>query len=211
MKEVIVYVHGKGGSAQEANYYRKFFDDNFDIIGFDYKSETPWDAKLEFSNYFDLIISKYNKTLLIANSIGAYFSLISLSKFPIKKALFISPVVDMESLNLDILNRENISEEELRLKKVIHTSFAETLSWEYLSFVRSNPIIWNIPSTILYGKNDNITSFKTIIDFSEKINADLTVMENGEHWFHTEEQMLFLDNCFEKFIYKFQVCNNKIA
>jgi len=200
MKKVIVYVHGKGGSAQEANYYRKFFDDNFDIIGFDYKSETPWDAKFEFSNYFDLIISKYNKTLLIANSIGAYFSLISLSKFPIKKALFISPVVDMESLILDMLNRENISEEELRLKKVIHTSFAETLSWEYLSFARSNPIIWNIPSTILYGKNDNITSFKTIIDFSEKINADLTVMENGEHWFHTEEQMLFLDNCFEKFI-----------
>lgn len=200
MKKVIVYVHGKGGSAQEANYYRKFFDDNFDIIGFDYKSETPWDAKVEFSNYFDLIIPKYNKTLLIANSIGAYFSLISLSKFTIKKALFISPVVDMESLILDILNRENISEEELRLKKVIHTSFAETLSWEYLSFARSNPIIWNIPSTILYGKNDNITSFKTIIDFSEKINADLTVMENGEHWFHTEEQMLFLDNCFEKFI-----------
>ena len=211
MKNVVVYVHGKGGSTEEANYYRKFFDDDFDIIGFDYKSETPWDAKVEFSNYFDLIISKYNKTLLIANSIGAYFSLISLSKFPIKKALFISPVVDMESLILDILNRENISEEELRLKKVIHTSFAETLSWEYLSFVRSNPIIWNIPSTILYGKNDNITSFKTIIDFSEKINADLTVMENGEHWFHTEEQMLFLDNCFEKFIYKFQVCNNKIA
>ena len=73
MKEVIVYVHGKGGSAQEANYYRKFFDDNFDIMGFDYKSETPWDAKVEFSNYFDLIIPKYNKTLLIANSIGAYF------------------------------------------------------------------------------------------------------------------------------------------
>ena len=59
--------------AQEANLYRKFFDDNFDIIGFDYKSETPWDAKVEFSNYFDLIIPKYNKTLLIANSIGAYF------------------------------------------------------------------------------------------------------------------------------------------
>jgi len=200
MKKVIVYVHGKGGSAQEANYYRKFFDDNFDIIGFDYKSETPWEAKKEFEKYFADIFSKYNNVLLIANSIGAYFSLISLSKFPIKKALFISPVVDMESLILDMLNRENISEEELRLKKVIHTSFAETLSWEYLSFARSNPIICNIPSTILYGKNDNITSFKTIIDFSEKINADLTVMENGEHWFHTEEQMLFLDNCFEKFI-----------
>ena len=200
VKKAAVYIHGKGGSIDEAQHYKKFFNDDYDLIAFDYKSELPWEAKKEFEKYFADIFSKYNNVLLIANSIGAYFSLISLSKFPIKKALFISPVVDMESLILDILNRENISEEELRLKKVIHTSFAETLSWEYLSFVRSNPIIWNIPSTILYGKNDNITSFKTIIDFSEKINADLTVMENGEHWFHTEEQMLFLDNCFEKFI-----------
>ena len=200
MKNVAVYIHGKGGSVNEADYYKKFFNDEYELIAFDYKSELPWEAKEEFQKYFADISSRYNDVVLIANSIGAYFSLISLSNFPIKKAIFISPVVDMESLILDMLNRENISEEELRLKKVIHTSFAETLSWEYLSFARSNPIIWNIPSTILYGKNDNITSFKTIIDFSEKINADLTVMENGEHWFHTEEQMLFLDNCFEKFI-----------
>ena len=69
MKKVIVYVHGKGGSAQEANYYRKFFDDNFDIIGFDYKSEFPWEAKKEFEKYFADIFSKYNNVLLIANSI----------------------------------------------------------------------------------------------------------------------------------------------
>ena len=51
MKNVIVYVHGKGGNAEEANYYRKFLNDDFDIIGFDYKSENPWDAKSEFSDY----------------------------------------------------------------------------------------------------------------------------------------------------------------
>ncbi len=28
--------------------------------------------------------------------------------------------------------------------------------------------------------------------FAKKHNARLTVMENGEHWFHTEEQMKFL-------------------
>ena len=200
MKEVIVYVHGKGGSAQEANYYRKFFDDNFDIIGFDYKSEFPWEAKKEFEKYFADIFSKYNNVLLIANSIGAYFSLISLSNFPIKKAIFISPVVDMENLILNMLKRENLSEEELKSKKVIHTSFSETLSWEYLSFVRNNTITWNIPSTIIYSKNDNITSFRTISKFAEKISADLAIVENGEHWFHTEEQMLFLDNSLKKFI-----------
>lgn len=31
-------------------------------------------------------------------------------------------------------------------------------------------------------------------DFAEKHQAELTVMEGGEHWFHTEEQMAFLDD-----------------
>lgn len=200
MKNIAVYIHGKGGSVDEADYYRKFFNDEYGLIAFDYKSELPWEAKEEFQKYFTDIFSRYNDVVLIANSIGAYFSLISLSNFPIKKAIFISPVVDMENLILNMLKRENLSEEELKSKKVIHTSFSETLSWEYLSFVRNNTITWNIPSTIIYGKNDNITSFRTISKFAEKISADLAIMENGEHWFHTEEQMLFLDNSLKKFI-----------
>jgi hypothetical protein len=27
-----------------------------------------------------------------------------------------------------------------------------------------------------------------------RYGAELTVMEEGEHWFHTDEQMRFLDN-----------------
>ena len=194
MKNVIVYVHGKGGNAEEANYYRKFFNDDFGIIGFDYKSENPWDAKSEFSDYFDSIIPEYNKTILIANSIGAYFSLISLADKKIEKAMLISPIVDMERLILDMMTRANVSEEELSIKKEIETPFGETLSWEYLSYVRKNPIHWNIPTGILYAEKDNMTSISTITDFSKKINANITVMSGGEHWFHTKEQMDFLDN-----------------
>ena len=194
MKNVIVYVHGKGGNVEEANYYRKFFNDDFDIIGFDYKSENPWDAKSEFSDYFDSIIPEYNKTILIANSIGAYFSLISLADKKIEKAMLISPIVDMERLILDMMTRANISEEELSIKKEIETPFGETLSWEYLSYVRKNPIHWNIPTGILYAEKDSMTSISTITDFSKKINANITVMSGGEHWFNTKEQMDFLDN-----------------
>ena len=194
MKNVIVYVHGKGGNAEEANYYRKFFNDDFDIIGFDYKSENPWDAKSEFSDYFDSIIPEYNKTILITNSIGAYFSLISLADKKIEKAMLISPIVDMERLILDMMTWANVSEEELSIKKEIETPFGETLSWEYLSYVRKNPIHWNIPTGILYAEKDNMTSISTITDFSKKINANITVMSGGEHWFHTKEQMDFLDN-----------------
>lgn len=194
MKNVIVYVHGKGGNAEEANYYRKFFNDDFDIIGFAYKSENPWDAKAEFSDYFDSIIPEYNKTILIANSIGAYFSLISLADKKIEKAMLISPIVDMERLILDMMTRVNVSEEELSVKKEIETPFGETLSWEYLSYVRKNPIHWNIPTGILYAEKDNIISISTMTDFSKKINANITIMSGGEHWFHTKEQMDFLDN-----------------
>ena len=34
---------------------------------------------------------------------------------------------------------------------------------------------------------------ETISAFAKRIGAELTVMPNGEHWFHTEEQMRFLD------------------
>ena len=202
MKKAAVYIHGKGGSADEAHYYKKFFDNEYDIIGFDYKSELPWEVKVEFQKYFIDIFSKYNEVVLIANSIGAYFSLISISLYGnfIKKAMFISPVVNMEQLILGIMKKAGVSEKELSLKKIINTSFGESLSWEYLSYVRNNPIKWNIPSSILYGKNDNITSLKIISDFANRINADLTVMDNGEHRFYTEEQMIFMDNWFKKFI-----------
>ena len=194
MKNVIVYVHGKGGNVEEANYYRKFFNDDFDIIGFDYKLDNPWDAKSEFSDYFDSIIPEYNKTILIANSIGAYFSLISLADKKIEKAMLISPIVDMERLIIDMMTWANVSEEELSIKKEIETPFGETLSWEYLSYVRKNPIHWNIPTGIPYAEKDNMTSISTITDFFKKINANITVMPGGEHWFHTKEQMDFLDN-----------------
>ena len=200
MKNAVIYVHGKGGNAEESNHYKQFFDDNFEIIGFDYKSLNPWDAKIEFINYFNTIISKYNKIYLIANSIGAYFSLISLTDMPIEKAMMISPIIDMESIILNMMKCENITEDKLMSEKEIETSFGEPLSWEYLSYVRKNTIHWDIPTNILFADNDNMTSVDTMTNFANKINANLTTMKDGEHWFHTDEQMKFLDNWFKEMI-----------
>ncbi len=200
MKNAVVYIHGKGGSADEALYYKKFFNDDYELLGFNYKSELPWQADEEFQNYFDSIIPNYNEILLIANSIGAYFSMLSLSEKPIKKALFVSPIVDMENIILHMMKRARISEEKLRQKKIINIPFGEPLSWEYLSFVRKNPITWNIPTGILYGKKDDMTSLETMTNFAHTINASLTVFDRGEHWFHTEEQMNFLDTWVKRFI-----------
>mgnify|MGYP000421793545 FL=1 len=37
-----------------------------------------------------------------------------------------------------------------------------------------------------------------IKNFSNKFNCDLTILENGEHYFHTEEQLKFYKEWLEK-------------
>lgn len=134
---------------------------------------------------------------MIANSIGAFFSMNAKIDGDISKAYFISPVVNMEKLISDMMCWADVTEEKLRSEKLIETSFGETLSWEYLQYVRNNPIKWNAETFILYGSADNMTSLETITAFAKKNGANLTIMEGGEHWFHTEEQMAFLDQWVE--------------
>ena len=118
----------------------------------------------------------------------------ALGEKPIKKAYFISPIVNLEKLICNMMTWAGISEDTLREKKEITTDFGETLSWEYLCYVRESPIEWKIPTQILYGSADNLTSLETMQEFANKVGANITVMEGGEHWFHTEKQMKFLDH-----------------
>lgn len=192
MKEALIYVHGKGGSAAEAEHYRPLFSRG-DVIGFDYQSQNPWEAKQEFRQFFDAQRKTYDAVMLLANSVGAFFSMSALSEKQIQRALMISPVVHMEKLIQDMMMWAGVTEAELQQRKEIPTSFGETLSWEYLCHVRQNPVCWTVPTSILYGGKDNLTSLDTISTFAEAHQADLTVMPEGEHWFHTEEQMAFLD------------------
>ena len=191
MKNLVIYVHGKGGNADEALHYKSLFP-NADVLGFDYKAETPCDAKKEFPVCFDSVLADYDEVTLIANSIGAFFSMNALADKPVKQAYFISPIVNMEKLICNMMAWADVSEEDLREKKTVPTNFGETLSWEYLCYVRENPIKWRVPTKILYGSNDNLTSLETMREFAQKIGAPLTVMDAGEHWFHTAEQMAFL-------------------
>lgn len=118
----------------------------------------------------------------------------SLDETLIDQAYFISPVVDMEQLILNMMQWAHVTEPELAEKQEIPTDFGETLSWSYLLYVRKHPISWKVPTRILYGAKDHLTSMETISAFSAQTGAELTVMPEGEHWFHTEEQMQFLDN-----------------
>ena len=108
MNNLVIYVHGKGGSAEETEHY-KALSPKSEVIGFDYKSQAPWESREEFSQFFA----------------GCH--------------------------------------------------------------KRRNPIKWSVPTHILYSENDNLTSIEVISAFAKSCNADLTVMKNGEHWFHMDE------------------------
>lgn len=193
MKKAILYIHGKGGNAEEAEHYKPMCKD-YDVYGLDYQITTPWETKLIFQAEYDALADRYDSVTVIANSIGAYFTMNALCCRKIERALFVSPIVNMEKLIRDMIIWANVSEAELKEKGEISTAFGETLSWQYLCYVREHTIVWNAPTQILYAGKDHLVSRETITNFAESHRAGLTVMENGEHRFHTEEQLRFLDS-----------------
>ena len=74
-----------------------------------------------------------------------------------------------------------MTEARLNAEKEIATVFGETLSWEYLCYVRNHPLKWNIPTRILYGENDNLTSIETITDFAEVLRPLYEVSVSGRN------------------------------
>ena len=188
----ILYVHGKGGSAWEAEHYKALFP-YAEIMGLDYQTFSPWETGKEIKTAIESLREKSDDVRLIANSIGAFFSMnANIEKF-IQRAYFM-PIVDMEKLIMNMMAWAHVTESELESRGIIHTEFGEDLSWRYLTYVRDNPISWEVQTQILYGEKDNLTSLETMREFVRTHNAELTIMEKGEHWFHTEEQMQFLDD-----------------
>lgn len=97
----------------------------------------------------------------------------------VRKAFFISPVVDIRQVNGIELNEE----------------------WR--DFVGSHPVEWDVPTHILYGSGDCLIPREAISCFAEMHNASVTVMDGGEHWFHTPEQLEFLDKWIREYRYSF--------
>ena len=192
MKRLILYVHGKGGSAAESAHYAPLFPD-CTVQGLEYRAFTPWEAGREIHAAVQRLQEVYGEITLIANSIGAFFCMHADIEDWLTKAYFISPVVDMEQLILSMMHASQVTEPQLQAAGEIATAFGEPLSWEYLCYVRAHPVRWSVPTEILFGENDTMTSLQTITAFAKAHGAHLTVMPQGEHWFHTPAQMRFLD------------------
>jgi len=140
-----------------------------------------------------------NPTGVFACSMGAYFSLLAYAQKPLEKCLFLSPVVDMKRIIENMMKWFGVTEERLKEEKEIQTPVGQTLYWDYYSYVKENPVgAWNKPTSILYGAKDELCEFDTIQDFVERNQCNLDVMESGEHYFHTREQLVYYEKWLRK-------------
>lgn len=152
------------------------------------------------------IIMDYAKSLsnnisVFACSMGAYFSLLAYSHEQLKQCLFLSPVLNMERIINNMMTWFEISENRLKIEKEIPTPIGQTLYWDYYCYVKEHPIVaWNNLTSILYGLEDNLCEFDVVSTFVKRFYCDLEVMEKGEHYFHTEEQLQFFRQWLKKHI-----------
>lgn len=155
---------------------------------------SPWNCISDLMAVFNYAKSLSTYISLFACSMGAYFSLLAYRNSDIRQSLFLSPVVNMERIIQNMMAGFQVSEDRLKKERQIPLPIGQTLDWDYYSYVRENFVNdWNIPTAILYGSDDDVTEWNEIQAFKSRFKADVMILDHGEHYFHTEEQLRVFD------------------
>lgn len=153
----------------------------------------------ELLKVYNFVSERYEEINVWACSLGAYFSLAAYQQVDFKQCLFLSPVVDMQRLIENMMSWFNVCEKDLKEQMVIETPIGETLYYDYYCYVKEHPIIkWNKQTMILYGQKDNLCEYEYIQKFTKRFKCDLKIMENGEHFFHLDNQLEFYQKWLEE-------------
>ena len=207
--KAFLYVHGRYSGKEEAeSFARVVTPKGYQVVSFDLPEhgERAGEAYLctvqngvrDLGAVYDAVKDAHRSLSLHACSLGAYFSLAAYGGVAFARSLFVSPILDMERLIRTMMRWSNVTEERLRDEKRIETSFGETLSWKYYEYVRNHPVTrWDSPTSILYGENDNLTERDVLDSFAREFRCRVTVMKDGEHYFHTPEQLGFMQDGIE--------------
>ena len=213
--KVFIAVHGNMSNKEDEVIKilaEKATSRGYQVLSFDLpehgerKSDTTYLCKVQncvedLKQVMDYTKKNYEEINLWACSMGAYFSLLAYKDEDINQCVFLSPVVNMKTIIDNMMLWSNTTEEELKEKQEIKTDFGPTLYWDYYEYVKNNPINnWEKKTYVLYGNKDNMQSEDIIKDFASRFNCELAILENGEHYFHTEEQLKFYTNWVERII-----------
>ena len=192
VKRLAIYIHGLHGSAQEAADYA-FLKGQYDVVGLDYQDANPWELKEVIQKEFERLSKGYQEVVIIANSIGAFYTYEYLSDYKIKKAFFISPIVSMFQTIVDLMVRYDIKDKDLRDKKFIELDDGTVLSYDFYQHVSNDEDHWEVPTEILYGAYDEVVYTGSMLEFLENHPlCRLTVKGDSEHYLVSEEEKEFI-------------------
>lgn len=180
-KGIVVYIHGFHGSYKEAEIF-SFLNDKYDVVGIDYENRNPWEVKDRIISEFERLTKGYDEVILIGYSIGAFHCYEFLNKYSVIKAFFICPVARMYSIGLGMMKQNNISEELLKEKGEIELGDGQILSYSFNQHLKNDPIIWDVPTDILYAANDKLIKLEDVIWFmKDHPKSRLTIKSDSEH------------------------------
>lgn len=194
----IIYIHGLNGNSDEADFY-SFCKNKHDVIGLNYEDGNPWEVKNTIIKRFNEISKDYKDIYVIANSIGAFYTYMYLFDLNIKEAFFISPLVNMKEIIEKTMKKNNISMEMLQEEKFIKLNDGQILSYDFYQSLDKGDS-WKTKTRILYGEKDRLVKHKAIFDFVANHDCTLTVMKNGEHYFHTPGQLKYIKKWINDFL-----------
>lgn len=197
--QVCLFLHGQSGHKEEGERFAQIANPKgWQVVAIDLPQHgqrqggaepfLPWVVVPELEQVWQELQGRWKRIALRANSIGAWLAMLALAGKPVDTCLFVSPVVDMENLIQTMMTWAGVTEEQL--EREIPTDFGQTLSWDYLKYVRQHPVhALSAHTNILYGDQDNLVPQPVVECFARAEGAHLTVYPGGEHWFHTPEQM----------------------
>lgn len=185
-KRLAVYIHGYMSSTDHQPFYSSFLN-RYEVKNLDYKDGIPWEVGEVIKEKFAKMIEGYDEVIVIAKSLGAFYTIEYLSSFNIKKAFFISPLTDMYQFIFDLMNQYHVTEKALKEKKFITLENGFILSYDFYQHVLTVPDNWKVKTYVMYGSLDKLIYLESVADFVATHDATLTIQDGAHHEFHEEE------------------------
>jgi len=176
-EKVYLFIHGNSGSKEEAIPFAELaVPKGYQVIGIDLPvMGKPWNVLGMIDDVKNYLKKNYSSISIRSNSIGSFYTLMAFQSENVDKALLVSPILDMKTYIDEKSVKENIKD------------------GEYYRFICNNPIdSWNAETHILRPDVDLIVPEAVYDHFISRHECTVSVMEGGEHWFHTEEQLAVL-------------------
>lgn len=191
---MVLHVHGKMSRKEYAEDFARIAQQKgWQTLSFDLPRHgermnsaaecVPFDVVPEVRMLADWVQVHSEHMALYACSLGAYFSLESLTGYSFEKALFQSPIVDMPWLIRQMQQWFHVTDEQLKAAGRIATP-VDDLRWDWHEYAMHKlPQVWSIPTYVLYGGRDNLQSRAVMEAFCAQAGAKLTISEESEHPF----------------------------